>query len=260
MDLFTWVSGRRASFVGRSRGFLRRRVVGGLLRRVSHPSGSDLTGGRLVAVSAKPILDALFPERDAKHWDQLLLESADVRERMAPRYDDGRFLIRPRDWAAGPTTCDLLYCIVRTLRPEVVVETGAANGATTLHIVSALRANGTGHLHSTDVERLAGPLLDPGDREWWTLHVVDWKRTRSTWRRIVEGLPPADLFFHDSDHSYGWQLREYRAALGLLRPGGILASDDVQATYAFLDLCREAGLAPAMLIENGKVAGAVRVR
>ncbi len=43
----------------------------------------------------------------------------------------------------------------------------------------------------------------------------------------MESLPKPDLFFHDSNHSYGWQMTEYAAATQRMKSVAILVSDDV---------------------------------
>lgn len=256
--LDTAVQGRRIVLTGKSRTFAKQRLVRGVLRSVAWPSAPELTGGRTVSASARPLLEALFPERPAAHWDSIDSELAEVAAEVERRYADERWLLRPAHWCAGRATCELVYGIVRTGAPEVVLETGAANGHMTVYVISALRRNGRGHLHSTDFDHRAGPLVDPGEREWWTLHVVDWKRPRRSWSALLRSLPPLDLFFHDSDHAYAWQHREYEDALRHMRPGAVLASDDVQASYAYLDACGAHGLQPVILMEEWKMAAAAR--
>jgi len=251
-----WVHGRRWVVRGRSRTFAKRRLVQGVLRSVAWPSGPEVTGGRTVSAAARPLLEALFPDRPAEHWDGIDAELAALAAEVERRYADGRWLLRPAHWCAGRATCELIYGIVRTRSPETVLETGAANGHLSVYVISALRRNGRGHLHSTDLDTRAGPLVEPEERSWWTLHVVDWKRMPRSWAAILATLPPLDLFFHDSDHAYTWQKREYEDALRHLAPGGILASDDVQATYAFLDVCGAHGLKPVILAEEWKMAAA----
>jgi predicted O-methyltransferase YrrM len=257
--LHTWVQARRVVLTGRSRVFARQRLVRGVLRSVAWPASSELTGGRRVGVAARPLLEALFPDRAAAHWDALQAELDEIAAALARRYADGRWLLRPESWAAGQATCDLVYGVVRTLAPDVVLETGTANGHMTVHLLQALQRNGRGHLHSTDHDGRAGPLVDAAERTRWTLHVVDWKRPRRSWAALVHRIGPLDVFFHDSDHAYTWQRREYEDALRHLRPGGVLASDDIQASYAYLDACGAHGLQPVILVEEWKMAGVARL-
>jgi predicted O-methyltransferase YrrM len=67
-----------------------------------------------------------------------------------------------------------------------------------------------------------------------------------------------DMFFHDSDHSYRNQEHEYSVFYERLRPGGFLVSDDIDASYAFLDFCRRHSVRPGVLIAQRKLLGVVR--
>ena len=52
------------------------------------------------------------------------------------------------------------YAAIRSLRPEVVVETGVANGVSTAYLLLALDQNGKGILHSIEIGDPA--YLPPG--------------------------------------------------------------------------------------------------
>ncbi|MEM4483260.1 MAG: hypothetical protein QXS19_05035 [Candidatus Methanomethylicia archaeon] len=45
----------------------------------------------------------------------------------------------------------LLYCLIRLIRPAIVVETGVASGIFSLSILQALNCNDYGHLYSIDL-------------------------------------------------------------------------------------------------------------
>ena len=64
--------------------------------------------------------------------------------------------------AIGYAEGTFLYAVLRTVRPQVVVETGVANGFSTAFSLLALRANGEGHLHSIDLPREVGREYEPG--------------------------------------------------------------------------------------------------
>ncbi|MFI9048296.1 class I SAM-dependent methyltransferase [Streptomyces sp. NPDC053427] len=91
---------------------------------------------------------------------------------------------------------ELTYLLLRDLRPEVVVEIGTFYGWSTQWILSALRDNGTGHLHSFDivdnVVRNVPPELSRGR----------WTFTKGDVREHVDKVPTAttDYLFIDADH------------------------------------------------------------
>jgi predicted O-methyltransferase YrrM len=161
-----------------------------------------------------------------------------------------------------------LYAIVRTLRPQVAVETGVANGFSTAFLLQALDSNGDGHLHSIDLPREVGRAYEhgtfyegegragipPGSEPGWLIpHAL-----RDRWTLILgrsqEELPPLlersgtiDLFMHDSEHSFDCMWFEFNAAWPRLRDGGVLVSDDVNSTDAFPRFATEQSRRPLRL-------------
>jgi Methyltransferase domain len=131
-----------------------------------------------------------------------------------------------------------LWCLVRHLRPERVVETGVAHGVSSRCILEALDRNGTGHLWSIDLP----PLTIPERRAEIGVAVPDDRRGRWTYvegssrRRLPElldELGAVDLFVHDSWHSTRntrWELTEAWSALDA---GGAVLSDDIDANWGF---------------------------
>jgi Methyltransferase domain len=158
-------------------------------------------------------------------------------------------------WETGPRLAGL-YRIVRQVRPQLVIETGVCRGFTSAGILAALRDNGGGTLVSIDL-----PTTDPvgrinadGVRD--TAHVPSVGCTgfvvagelRSRWelhigssRELLPGIlatrPPVDLFWHDSEHSFANMTWEYTTVWSHLRPGGVMASDDVCWNPAFATFC-----------------------
>jgi predicted O-methyltransferase YrrM len=160
---------------------------------------------------------------------------------------------------AGVTKNDafVLYAVVRSLRPDRVIETGVAEGVSSAFIGAALLDNGHGVLHSLDLapepaggalraadgsvyrwpEKGLAHLVPPeitaalGDR--WQLHLGD---VRQTLPALLGSLPEVDLFFHDDLHTPDHQRWEYELVWPRIRAGGVLMSDD--ATHAWADFVR----------------------
>jgi predicted O-methyltransferase YrrM len=168
---------------------------------------------------------------------------------------DGADLKYPARFDVAPRTERLLFGLVRALQPLVVVETGVANGRSTAVILEALDLNRCGELHSVDIAGDVGALV-PSHHPRWHLHVTD--GTESGLKVVVESAGTIDLFVHDGDHSYKTQLLEYECARGALRPGGVVASDDVNWSNAFLDFCSANGHDPLVLSDVNKCFGVVR--
>jgi predicted O-methyltransferase YrrM len=133
----------------------------------------------------------------------------------------------------------LCYLLVRVMRPASVVETGVCYGVTSAFLLQALRANGTGCLHSIDLP----PLGRAGDEFVGRLvpeHLTnDWRLHRG---RSVDLLPelerelrPIDFFLHDSLHTYRNMHREFEIITPFLSPQAVLVADDVEGNSAFMD-------------------------
>jgi predicted O-methyltransferase YrrM len=149
---------------------------------------------------------------------------------------------------------ELLYLLVRLTRPEVLLETGVADGRSTAVTLAALAANGAGTPHSVEISDQVGGLVD--DRSRWQLHVID--PSRDDFERVVRGLDTIDLFLHDGDHSYSAQTHEYETVWPRMREGGLFLSDDIDYSWAFVHFLDRRKLRPQMLMEQRKAVGAVR--
>ena len=79
----------------------------------------------------------------------------------------------------------------------------------------------------------------------------------SSFLSAIEKIGTIDLFYHDSDHSYENQLLEYNGAWDALSYKGILISDDVNWSNAFLDFCKKVNRVPLLLSDSGKFCGMI---
>lgn len=126
--------------------------------------------------------------------------------------------------------CEIIYMLVRALRPSVVVETGVCYGASSAYILEALKHNKRGVLYSIDLGN--GPEEPPNDffvrpalKDAWRLIIGDSRRQLP---RLLARLGRIDLFHHDSLHTYEHMMWEYETAFPYLAPGGVLSSHDVR--------------------------------
>lgn len=171
--------------------------------------------------------------------------AADVRARVAEL--DAAGLHHPKE--------ELLYLLVRSLRPFRVVETGVCEGWSSHAILLALNANDRGSLVSIDLPTL-GVGRPNADGRFDGAHVA---QARDTGRLVPayltkrwslrlgpsrDLLPTAlaegcDLFVHDSDHSDENMRFELSSAYLRLRDnlcGGVVYSDDIEWSGAFKQL------------------------
>ena len=162
----------------------------------------------------------------------------------------------PPEWDADLTLARVAYHVCRLVAPDVTIETGVAHGITSAFILKALAENGKGHLYSIDL-----PVFKRGSEDFVGVAVPQrlrdrWKLTlglsRNVLPRLLSQLGKIDVFLHDSNHSYHNQLLEYRMAWQYLRLGGMLLSDDVNATDAFWDFTQQQGVTPICLTQATK--------
>lgn len=166
-------------------------------------------------------------------------------------------------------TQEYLYYLVRFQRPETVIETGVYFGISTAFILEALDANGKGHLYSVDLpsatyllpstgREFTQPLREgesPGFavperlRQRWTLEIGD---SQSELPRLLSALQAVDLFYHDSEHTYEFMLREMELAISKMGPGSLLAADDIDWNQAFQDFLSRKSI-PASYNVRGKL-------
>jgi predicted O-methyltransferase YrrM len=239
-------------------------------------------GAHLVANDQRLLLDYL-------RWlmDRSTPMSADSSFRSAVRpvgLDEARARIAGRQpaWQAGPAVRavrdyipgaieskselrmagdsslgELVYTLVRELRPAVVVETGVAQGVTSAYILAGLEDNGSGELHSIDMppreminERLVGLAVPQNLRARWTYH---WGPARRLLPPLLEKLGSRlGLFVHDSDHSYANMHWELQTAWKSLAPGGWLVADDAELHPAVRDVARSLSAEPLYVSQVSK--------
>lgn len=133
----------------------------------------------------------------------------------------------------------LCYMLVRVTRPSSVVETGVCYGVTSAFLLQALRANGSGCLHSIDLpplgragDEFVGRLVPKDLRSRWRLH-----RGRSVdlLPKLAGELRQIDFFLHDSLHTYRNMRREFELVNPFLSSHAVVVADDVEGNSAFMD-------------------------
>ncbi len=131
-----------------------------------------------------------------------------------------------------------LWCLVRHLEPEHVIETGVAHGVSSRCILEALERNGAGHLWSIDLPPLTIPerhreigVAVPADRRgrWTYLEGSSRKRLPG----LLGELGEVQLFWHDSWHSTRNTRWELECAWSALAPGGVAGADDIDHNWGF---------------------------
>jgi hypothetical protein len=173
------------------------------------------------------------------------------------RYPDPRL----GGWMLGWPS-QLVYVIVRVMKPELIVETGVGPGGSSALILLALEKNGMGKLISIDLPGADAQIypqigknynvhVPPGYMVGWL--VPSWLKNR--WELFLgdskELLPKVladsgfvDMFLHDSLHTEEHLWFELSTVFPYLRDGGLLLADDVNEYWslAFVKFCQRQGL------------------
>ena len=213
----------------------------------------------------------LFPEASAQDVNNCYLQ---IREKSALyshlRGAEQEGARRPRHTIVSgmaESEGEVLYSVLRLLKPSVVVETGVAAGMSSTFLLEALADNRRGELWSIDLPTVG--RVDDGLEYWrpasaepgWMIpsplrdrwHLI-LGSSRDKLLPLLQRLGEIDLFLHDSEHTLRNMEFEYRTVWPFLRPGGCLLSHDVGAPY--LSLCSDVGAAP---IRHTKLGGIRKV-
>jgi predicted O-methyltransferase YrrM len=158
-----------------------------------------------------------------------------------------------------------LYLLSRAIKPSIIVETGVHYGVSTLFLLSALNANARGRLFSIDVptehyskddgvlwsggipESKIGLYVEESLKARWSLEIG---RSATVLPNLMKRLAGLDLFVHDSEHTYGNMMSEFRTAWPGIQSKGVLVADDVDWSRAFEDFCMEVGTKAIYLVEK----------
>jgi len=186
-------------------------------------------------------------ENEFKSLNEIILEST---KKVTLPY--------PSNYRVGYNTSFLIYSFIRLLKPNKVVETGVANGHSTFFILNALMKNGNGSLHSIDIKDDVGGLITEELKQYWNLYVLP-RTNEKALNQYLEKIAPVDVFIHDSNHMYYWQMLEYRSFLKNISDSGFILSDDVDSSYAFIDFCNENKLEPFFLNDTRVIFGLTKI-
>ena len=130
---------------------------------------------------------------------------------------------------------NLLYGIVRSMKPSVCLEIGSARGRSTCYIAMALKENGRGTLYAVD-PHTETEWNDHSSRDTYeilqqNLETLDLSAQVQVLREFSEEVArswesPIDLLFIDGDHSYEGVKRDWELFVRHLSPFGVAIFHD----------------------------------
>ncbi|MDE0973858.1 MAG: class I SAM-dependent methyltransferase [Candidatus Nanopelagicales bacterium] len=147
--------------------------------------------------------------------------------------------IFPDDYGSELNTVKALWTLITGTRPEAVVETGVANGQSTRAMLLAMEKIGFGHLYSFDIDERILNSVEDSLRARWSPIILPKTKTMKHLESHVAGIKEKiGIWYHDSDHSYHWQISEFDLAKRSLTRNGFLVSDDVDGNDSFADFAK----------------------
>lgn len=167
-------------------------------------------------------------------------------QRVARARDSGSVM-------GGGMEIDLLFNLVRRLKPEKIVETGVAYGWSSLAILSGLAENNLGGLWSSnlayagmDCEEDVGCAIPDELRARWSLF-----RGPDCFMlpQIVDEIKRCQMVVYDSDKSYAGRRASAKLLWGILDVGGLFVSDDISDNLGFLHFAQTTGQRP-LIVEH----------
>ncbi len=193
-------------------------------------------------------------EKHTQEYETTMLQTIQLYEKYGSVYN-------PRDSKSykklEKTLSDknqILYFLIKKLKPKVVVETGVAAGKSTGFILQALHDNEFGKLYSIDLpfqwyiygdhklhldslppDKTPGYLVSQRLKKKWHLVLGT---TNQVLPKLLKKLGTIDIFFHDSEHTDETMMFEYNISWPTITRKGVLISDDISYTEAFNDFSK----------------------
>lgn len=174
------------------------------------------------------LLSVLFG-LDAREIQRFVDEAGQVN---LPTQHPGGPEFRPLGGGMSREDRTTLYAVVRAAKPEVVIETGTADGVSATFILAAFERNQRGFLYTVDAgddQARIGQLIPASCRDRVKLLYGD---SLSVFRGTLKDVKP-DLFLHDSNHKYAHMTAEFNWAFQNMPEGGIICSHDVLFSNAW---------------------------
>ncbi len=175
----------------------------------------------------EPVVDIPFPAADINSDDLVSAITA------APAFQKAESFFRESSSAArslvSPTAQAILYCLIRVLKPILVIEIGTFKAGTTEVLARAVQKNDVGCVETIDPfgSTIARPILAA-----WPLELRSVTRFRAInsmefFGEMSAQRDRADLVFIDGNHDFEFALFDIESAARFLKPNGFLVIDNI---------------------------------
>ena len=187
---------------------------------------SIAAGAAIIAVRLKSYLAGTEERR-------ILEKMAQEGDRLQPEYTEASpECPEPRLWSmfdpmtAEKEVLDLLYSIVRALKPRLVVETGTFSGISSTYIARALRENGRGRLITCEMDPVVHENACERFRAEGLGSTIDCRLSSSLDLQIDDEI---DLLYCDSDLKV--RGAEVRRFISNINPFGLILMHDAGSRF-----------------------------
>ena len=143
----------------------------------------------------------------------------------------------------GAGDLEILYNICKINNIKNILETGVANGWSSLAILLSIDGDENKNLTSIDLpypfkdsEKYIGLAVPKNLRQKWNLIIDDDKKIINNFVLIGKKF---DFVHYDSDKSYSGRIKSYNLIWKILSSKGILMSDDVSDNNAFVEFAKQ---------------------
>ena len=162
----------------------------------------------------------------------------------------------------GPANLELLYFCSELISAKHILETGVADGWSSLVFLFHISKEKIGKLTSIDLPYLnslgeykCGKVVDENFKPFWNLIV---KPDTAGINILSNSSSKFDLIHYDSDKSIYGRQKNYPKLWKMLNNGGIFISDDIEDNSAFREFVVSNHLDFSVLKFEGKYVGVVR--
>jgi len=209
------------------------------------------------SLRAKEVISKMFP---GQNINQRVLEEINLhidkfieeRKNKKPFTKDNPY---PVNAGLPEEIRTFLFAICFLTKPNIVVETGIANGFSSSYILFALEKVKNGNLISIDnlflpwhAPEKIGQVIPQSLKDRHEIILGDAPKELL---KLFKKIDSIDIFIHDSAHTYHNMMKEYQIAWPHIKNGGFLLSDDVSENDAFLNFADHVKKEPIIIEKQG---------
>lgn len=216
-----------------------------------------------LATDNKEVLSKIFPKDNFEAENFLELE-AHLNEFISNKNNEvNSNKVYPMIYNLDKSFCRFLFFLSIYTKPDLVIETGIANGFSSSYILLALNQINRGNLVSFDYlfksEQTIDSLGNAIPNYLKNRHNIILGDATKELKKFFSNNKAVDIFLHDSEHTYKHMMEEFQIVWPYIKNNGFLLSDDVSNNDAFLDFANKVGKIPNIIFgDKGNYFGLIQ--